>query len=62
MAKTNDELFDEIRHQLAVIVGTVELSITLDKPLHVEELLRLKQELIKLYDLLLKYQQPQDDE
>jgi uncharacterized protein YicC (UPF0701 family) len=57
----SQQFFDEFRQQIAIIMGTVEMALMLDKSLHPEELRRLKTEIAKLYQLLLTFQAGQDN-
>ena len=57
----DSQQFDEFKQQIAVIMGTVEMALILDRSLHPEELRRLKTEMTKLYQLLLTFQGEQDN-
>ena len=52
---------DKFRQQIAIIMGTVEIALMLDKPLYPEELRRLKTEIAKLYQLFLTFEAGQDN-
>jgi hypothetical protein len=61
MSRLHNPLPEQIRHQLALTLGIIELSLIQEEKLHREELLHLRTELLKLYDLLRRYPEIQDE-
>jgi hypothetical protein len=61
MSRLHDPLPEQIRHQLALTLGIIELSLIQEQKLYREDLLRLRTEILKLYDLLRRYPEIQDD-
>jgi hypothetical protein len=55
MSNLTNPLPEQIRHQLALTLGIIELSLTQEKKLYHEELLHLRTEILKLYGLLREY-------
>jgi hypothetical protein len=61
MSRLHNPLPEQIRHQLALTLGIIELSLIQDEKLYREELLHLRTEILKLYDLLRRYPEIQDE-
>ena len=61
MSRLNDPLPEQIRHQLAQTLGIIELSLIQERKLYREEVLHLRTEILKLYDLLRRYPEIQDE-
>lgn len=55
MTSNDEPLFDEIRQQLAVILGTVQTALSQNKGLYQDDLQSLKAEILKLNQLILVY-------
>jgi hypothetical protein len=61
MSRLKNQLREEIKHQLAVILGMVELPLALEQNLHREELRVLRSEILKLGELLRRYSEPYNE-
>lgn len=61
MSRPHNPLPEPIRHQLALTLGLIELSLIQEERLYREDLLRLRTEILKLYDLLRRYPEIQDE-
>ncbi len=61
MTRLRNPLPEPIRHQLALTLGLIELSLVQEEKLYREDLLHLRTEILKLYDLLRRYPEIQDD-
>ena len=61
MSRLHNLLPEQIRHQLALTLGIIELSLIQEEKLYREDLLRLRTEILKLYDLLRRYPEIQDE-
>jgi hypothetical protein len=55
MTSNDQPLFDEIRQQLAVILGTVQTALSQNRGLYQDDLQHLKDEVLKLNQLILAY-------
>ena len=63
MSNLTNPLPEQIRRQLALTLGIVELALTQGKKLYPEEILHLRAEILKLYSLLRQYPElPVEDE
>lgn len=56
-----NSLPEQIRHQLALTLGIVEMSLIQEEKLYREELLHLRSEILRLYGLLRRYPEIQDE-
>lgn len=54
MAST-DPLFSDIFEALALALGIIEVALALDEPLHREDMLRLKEQILKVGALVRKH-------
>ncbi|MBE7553578.1 MAG: hypothetical protein HS126_21110 [Anaerolineales bacterium] len=61
MSRLHNPLPEPIRHQLALTLGVIELSLIQEDKLYREDLLHLRAELLKLYNLLRRYPEIQDE-
>jgi len=61
MSRLHNPLPEQIRHQLALTLGIIELSLIQEQKLYREDLLHLRIEILKLYDLLRRYSEIQDE-
>jgi len=55
MTSNDQPLFDEIRQQLAVILGTVQNALSQNRGLYQDDLQNLKDEVLRLNQLILAY-------
>lgn len=61
MSRLHNPLPEPIRHQLALTLGIIELSLIQEERLYREDLLHLRTEILKLYDLLKRSPEIQDE-
>lgn len=52
MSRFEDQSQEDIQHQLALVLGLVEMPLALEEKLHRDELLRLRAEILRLCGLL----------